>query len=55
MQLLAIQRILGLLLAVFSFTMLPPAGIALLYHDGQADGGGINALPQPVGNGAGRP
>ena len=37
MQLLAIQRILGLLLAVFSFTMLPPAGVALLYNDGQVE------------------
>ena len=35
MQLLAIQRILGLLLSVFSFAMLPPAALALFYQDGQ--------------------
>lgn len=34
MQLTAIQRILGLLLMLFSTTMLPPIGISLLYSDG---------------------
>ena len=34
MQLRAIQRILGLLLMIFSFTMLPPVGVALWYQDG---------------------
>lgn len=33
MQLLVIQRILGLLLVIFSFTMLPPALIGLIYSD----------------------
>lgn len=33
MQLLVIQRILGILLVVFSFTMLPPALIGLIYSD----------------------
>lgn len=33
MQLLVIQRILGLLLVIFSFTMLPPAVIGLIYDD----------------------
>jgi trk system potassium uptake protein TrkH len=32
-----IQRILGLLLMLFSVTMLVPSGVSLLYHDGQAD------------------
>ena len=30
----AIQRILGLLLMVFSLSMLPPVGVALFYGDG---------------------
>ena len=34
MQLLAIQRILGLLLALFSTTMLPPIAVSWLYEDG---------------------
>ena len=34
MQLLAIQRILGLLLALFSLTMLPPAALAWWFQDG---------------------
>ncbi|HIO97321.1 MAG TPA: potassium transporter [Leucothrix sp.] len=33
MQLFVIQRILGLLLVIFSFTMLPPALVGLLYKD----------------------
>ncbi|MDX1252722.1 MAG: potassium transporter [Gammaproteobacteria bacterium] len=33
MQLLVIQRILGLLLMVFSLTMLPPIGVSLWYDD----------------------
>ena len=34
MQLLAIQRILGLLLALFSLTMVPPIGVSWWYDDG---------------------
>ncbi|MDY6947806.1 MAG: TrkH family potassium uptake protein [Pseudomonadota bacterium] len=34
MNLLTVQRILGLLLMIFSMTMLPPAGVALYYGDG---------------------
>ena len=34
MQFAVIQRILGLLLMIFSFTMLPPAGVAGWYQDG---------------------
>jgi len=34
MQLLAIQRILGLLLQVFSLTMVPPVIVSLIYDDG---------------------
>ncbi|MDX1434716.1 MAG: TrkH family potassium uptake protein [Gammaproteobacteria bacterium] len=34
MQLLAVQRILGLLLTLFSLTMLPPVAVSLLYDDG---------------------
>ena len=34
MQLRAIQRILGLLLMIFSFTMLPPVAVAWWYQDG---------------------
>ena len=34
MQLLVIQRILGLLLVIFSSTLLPPIGIELYYQDG---------------------
>ena len=34
MQLRAIQRILGLLLMLFSFTMLPPVAAAWWYQDG---------------------
>ena len=34
MQLAAIQRILGLLLALFSVTMLPPIGVSMFYDDG---------------------
>lgn len=34
MNLRVVQRILGLLLTVFSFTMLPPVLIALIYRDG---------------------
>jgi len=33
MQIIVIQRILGVLLVVFSFTMLPPAIIGLIYED----------------------
>jgi len=33
MQIIVIQRILGVLLVVFSFTMLPPAIIGLIYND----------------------
>ena len=33
MQLSVIQRILGILLSLFSFTMFPPILVALLYHD----------------------
>jgi len=36
MQLGAIQRILGLLTALFSLTMAPPLGVSLLYDDGAA-------------------
>jgi trk system potassium uptake protein len=32
----AVQRVLGLLLTVFSFTMLPPVLISLIYRDGEA-------------------
>jgi trk system potassium uptake protein TrkH len=35
MHLLAIQRLLGLLLMLFSFTLLPPALVSWLYQDGQ--------------------
>ena len=34
MQLLVIQRILGLLLMIFSSTLLPPVAIGLYYGDG---------------------
>jgi len=34
MSFVAIQRILGLLLMVFSLTMLPPVGVSLFYRDG---------------------
>lgn len=34
MQRLAVQRVLGLLLMLFSFTMLPPAAVGLFYGDG---------------------
>jgi trk system potassium uptake protein TrkH len=34
MQFLTIQRILGILLALFSFTMLPPIAVSLFYNDG---------------------
>jgi trk system potassium uptake protein TrkH len=36
MNLLIVQRILGLLLMLFSLTMLPPAGVALYFSDGNA-------------------
>lgn len=36
MHLLSIQRLLGLLLMIFSVTLLPPASVSLIYHDGQA-------------------
>lgn len=36
MQLLTIQRILGILLTLFSITMLPPILVSWLYHDGEA-------------------
>ncbi|WP_297528869.1 TrkH family potassium uptake protein [Thiohalobacter sp.] len=36
MQLVAIQRILGLLLILFSSTMLPPVVVSLVYDDGSA-------------------
>ena len=36
MQFLTIQRILGILLALFSITMLPPVLVSLLYQDGEA-------------------
>jgi trk system potassium uptake protein TrkH len=36
MNLLIVQRILGLLLMLFSLTMLPPAGVALYFEDGNA-------------------
>ena len=34
MQFLTIQRILGILLGLFSFTLLPPIAVSLYYHDG---------------------
>ncbi|AGA90037.1 potassium uptake protein, TrkH family [Thioflavicoccus mobilis 8321] len=34
MKLLAVQKVLGLLLVVFSATMLPPLAVSLLYRDG---------------------
>lgn len=34
MQFLTIQRILGILLAIFSITMLPPVAVSLFYDDG---------------------
>lgn len=34
MQILTIQRILGILLSIFSATMLPPIAISFFYHDG---------------------
>ena len=34
MQLLVIQRILGLLLVIFSSTLLPPLAVELYYQDG---------------------
>lgn len=34
MNFLSVQRILGLLLMLFSVTMLPPIGVALYFHDG---------------------
>ncbi len=34
MHLTVVQRILGLLLMLFSATMLPPLGVSLLYGDG---------------------
>lgn len=34
MNFFVVQRILGLLLVIFSFTMLPPVGVSLYYHDG---------------------
>ncbi|MDX1442597.1 MAG: TrkH family potassium uptake protein [Gammaproteobacteria bacterium] len=36
MNLQPVQRILGLLLMIFSFAMLPPAGVSLIYADGEA-------------------
>ena len=38
MQLFAIQRILGILLMVFSITMLPPVAVSWLYGEGEATG-----------------
>ena len=32
-----VQRVLGVLLAMFSLTMLPPAGVALIFDDGTAE------------------
>ena len=43
MQLLAVQRILGLLLALFSLTLLPPIGLSLWFDDG-ALGAFVGAL-----------
>ncbi len=37
MQLLTIQRLLGVLLAVFSITMLPPLAVSLFYQDGASE------------------
>ena len=34
MNLAVVQRILGLLLMLFSVTMLPPAGVSLYFQDG---------------------
>ena len=34
MNLFVVQRILGLLLMLFSVTMLPPLGVSLYYSDG---------------------
>jgi trk system potassium uptake protein TrkH len=34
-HLLSIQRLLGLLLMLFSVTLLPPAAVSWLYSDGQ--------------------
>ena len=33
MQFLTIQRILGILLGLFSFTLLPPIAVSLYYQD----------------------
>ena len=37
MNLALVQRILGLLLMIFSVTMLPPVAVSLYYHDGNWD------------------
>ncbi len=37
MQFLTIQRILGILLSLFSITMLPPAAVSLYYQDGSVN------------------
>ena len=37
MNLAVVQRILGLLLMIFSVTMLPPVAVSLYYHDGNWD------------------
>jgi trk system potassium uptake protein TrkH len=34
MNLLSVQRILGILLMLFSVTMLPPVAVSLYFHDG---------------------
>lgn len=38
MQFLTIQRILGILLSLFSITMLPPIAVSLFYQDGASQG-----------------
>ncbi len=37
MNVAAVQRVLGMLLMIFSIAMLPPAGVAMLYGDGEYD------------------
>jgi len=34
MQLVVVQRVLGVLLVVFSFTLVPPMLVSLIYDDG---------------------
>ena len=52
MQLSTIQRLLGVLLTIFSLSMVPPILVSWAYDDGAAAGRAVSGLTPGKANGA---